>query len=224
MRVKALLQRIGPYLAQIPILAWLFGFLVAATIERLVGNVLASVLGLATVPSFFGIDTVFVAPLLMPSTILYLLLMYVLPAYVVARLITPLVSKLLDLLPSWLFMLFHLILLYAVLHMWGGFDDYRLLVLRYIGIAIILTVSLNLVNGYMGEFSCGHGGFMAVGAYISSIFTVWAFVKDDVFGPPVLLPALGPFMFPLALFMGGWVLPWQGSWWLSPLSGPGVTI
>ena len=33
----------------------------------------------------------------------------------------------------------------------------------YVGINIILAVSLNLVNGYMGEFSLGHAGFMAVG-------------------------------------------------------------
>ncbi len=28
-----------------------------------------------------------------------------------------------------------------------------------VGINIILCVSLNLVNGYMGEFSVGHAGF-----------------------------------------------------------------
>ena len=34
-----------------------------------------------------------------------------------------------------------------------------------IGINIILAVSLNLINGYTGQFSLGHAGFMAVGAY-----------------------------------------------------------
>src|SRR5258705_8728433 len=33
-----------------------------------------------------------------------------------------------------------------------------------IGINIILAVSLNLVNGYTGQFSLGHAGFMADGA------------------------------------------------------------
>jgi branched-chain amino acid transport system permease protein len=33
------------------------------------------------------------------------------------------------------------------------------------GIAVILAVSLNIVNGYTGQFSIGHAGFMAVGAY-----------------------------------------------------------
>ena len=41
---------------------------------------------------------------------------------------------------------------------------YQLIMAFTLGINIILaTVSLNLVNGYMGEFSVGHAGFMAVG-------------------------------------------------------------
>ena len=32
-------------------------------------------------------------------------------------------------------------------------------------INIILAVSLNLINGYTGQFSIGHAGFLAVGAY-----------------------------------------------------------
>lgn len=39
------------------------------------------------------------------------------------------------------------------------------------GIAIILAVSLNLINGITGQFSLGHAGFMAVGAYISAYFS-----------------------------------------------------
>ena len=38
-------------------------------------------------------------------------------------------------------------------------------ILINIGINVILAVSLNLVNGYTGQFSLGHAGFMAVGAY-----------------------------------------------------------
>src|SRR5260370_14534707 len=38
-------------------------------------------------------------------------------------------------------------------------------ILINIGMNIILSVSLNLVNGYTGQFSLGHAGFMAVGAY-----------------------------------------------------------
>jgi len=82
------------------------------------------------------------------------------------------------------------------------FNEYWQLVLLFMGINIILTVSLNLVNGYMGEFSCGHAGFMAVGAYVTSILTVWLFADDKVFGPPVLPTAWAIPLFPVALIIG----------------------
>jgi branched-chain amino acid transport system permease protein len=41
-----------------------------------------------------------------------------------------------------------------------------------LGISIILVVSLNLSNGFTGVFSLGHVGFMAIGAYVSSILTL----------------------------------------------------
>ncbi len=42
-----------------------------------------------------------------------------------------------------------------------------------IGINIILAVSLNLVNGFTGQFSMGHAGFMALGAYASIVVTYY---------------------------------------------------
>jgi branched-chain amino acid transport system permease protein len=80
----------------------------------------------------------------------------------------------------------------VLLPKFGIINPYIDLVLKYIGINIILTVSLNLVNGYMGEFSVGHAGFMAIGAYAASLITVWVFPAK-----------LGPFIFPLALLAGG---------------------
>ena len=71
-------------------------------------------------------------------------------------------------------------------------NPYIELILIYIGINIILTVSLNLVNGYMGEFSVGHAGFMAIGAYVAAVLTVQVFPREA-----------GPFLFPLALLLGG---------------------
>lgn len=41
-----------------------------------------------------------------------------------------------------------------------------------VAILIILTVSLNLSNGYSGTFSLGHVGFMAIGAYGSALLTM----------------------------------------------------
>ncbi|HEX8819352.1 MAG TPA: branched-chain amino acid ABC transporter permease [Archangium sp.] len=41
--------------------------------------------------------------------------------------------------------------------------------LSIIGVNVILAVSLNIVNGMTGQFSIGHAGFMAVGAYLSGV-------------------------------------------------------
>ena len=49
----------------------------------------------------------------------------------------------------------------------------RIIVL--IGINITLAVSLNIINGHAGQFSLGHAGFMAVGAYFSAFLTVFYF-------------------------------------------------
>lgn len=43
--------------------------------------------------------------------------------------------------------------------------------LASMSINIILAVSLNLINGFTGQLSLGHAGFMAVGAYASVIMT-----------------------------------------------------
>ena len=50
-------------------------------------------------------------------------------------------------------------------------NPYYLRVLINCGIAFILAMSLNLVNGCAGQFSLGHAGFMGVGAYVSAFLT-----------------------------------------------------
>ncbi|MEI7973429.1 MAG: branched-chain amino acid ABC transporter permease, partial [Bdellovibrio sp.] len=47
-------------------------------------------------------------------------------------------------------------------------DSFLQYQLSFILINITLALSLNLVNGITGQFSLGHAGFMAVGAYISA--------------------------------------------------------
>jgi branched-chain amino acid transport system permease protein len=80
-----------------------------------------------------------------------------------------------------------------------GFNAYYQLIMIYICINVILTVSLNLVNGYMGEFSVGHAGFMAVGAYVAALLStrVW----------PV---NLNPWLFPLTVLIAGLVTALAG--------------
>jgi branched-chain amino acid transport system permease protein len=99
----------------------------------------------------------------------------------------------------------HLALLYAILHVWAEISDYRVLVLRLTLIAVMLTLSLNVINGYMGEFSCSHPGFMALGAYCASVLTIGLFVNAQLLGTASLPAALGPFLFPVALILGGLV-------------------
>ncbi len=48
-------------------------------------------------------------------------------------------------------------------------------ILVMMGINITLAVSLNIINGHAGQFSLGHAGFMAVGAYTAAFFTVYYF-------------------------------------------------
>jgi branched-chain amino acid transport system permease protein len=84
-----------------------------------------------------------------------------------------------------------------------GLDSYTQLVIMFMGINIIMSASLNLINGYMGEFSCGHAGFMAVGAYVTSILTVWFFTSGSVFGAALLSPGWAVLLFPLLLLAGG---------------------
>ncbi len=75
----------------------------------------------------------------------------------------------------------------------GRMDAYFLDVAMGAGIAIVLASSLNLINGFTGQFSLGHAGFMAIGAYTSAMITT----------------ALGPKL--------GWSAPLQ-QWLLFPAS------
>jgi branched-chain amino acid transport system permease protein len=80
----------------------------------------------------------------------------------------------------------------------ASYNPYFLDIAVSCGINITLAVSLNLINGYTGQFSLGHAGFMAVGAYVAASLTT-------LLGP-VLLPVLAGqtwLLFTLALLAGG---------------------
>jgi branched-chain amino acid transport system permease protein len=51
-------------------------------------------------------------------------------------------------------------------------NPYYLSVLVFIGIYSITTMGLNLLMGYAGQISLGHGAFFGIGAYTSGILTV----------------------------------------------------
>lgn len=91
----------------------------------------------------------------------------------------------------------------------GVLDGYAQMVFMFVGINIIMATSLNLINGNMGEFACGHAGFMAVGAYVSSVLTV-AFLTDSRFGPAILPESAALWFFPISLLAGAAVAALAG--------------
>ncbi len=74
-------------------------------------------------------------------------------------------------------------------------NPYYYQIIIYIGINIILATSLNLINGFAGQFSLGHAGFLAIGAYTASMITTTLHTTPN--------DAISYIIFPLALILGG---------------------
>lgn len=83
----------------------------------------------------------------------------------------------------------------------GKISPYYYDILVSAGINLILAVSLNLINGYTGQFSLGHAGFMAVGAYACSWLTLQAGAAAG---------ATGAMLFAGALLAGGLIAALAG--------------
>jgi branched-chain amino acid transport system permease protein len=79
-------------------------------------------------------------------------------------------------------------------------DPYVFAIIMYAGINVILAVSLNLVNGFTGQFSMGHAGFMSVGAYIAAFLTTQL---ESSSGHILRDPVLGSLLFFGILLVGG---------------------
>jgi branched-chain amino acid transport system permease protein len=83
-------------------------------------------------------------------------------------------------------------------------NTYYLTILARILIAVLAAVSLQLVNGFTGQFSIGHAGFMAVGAFTSAALSVYG-------SAPLLadleqwfsVPVARALYFPIPLLIGG---------------------
>ncbi|CAK8722256.1 MAG: branched-chain amino acid transport system permease protein [Candidatus Electronema aureum] len=197
-----LLRKLLNLFSPIPLSGWLLGAFAAVLLEYYLGDAISYYLYLPKIPVLFGTLVVLKSPQLIPGVIGYDLLIYILPILLVARLSAPLTNRiaaLLEKLPTWAATLLHLAAFYGILHLWAGISDYRVLVVKLILISIILTLSLNIINGWQGEFSCSHPGFMALGAYTSSFLTLRLFSGSHA----LLSPALGPWLFPLILIAGG---------------------
>jgi branched-chain amino acid transport system permease protein len=85
----------------------------------------------------------------------------------------------------------------------SALNDYYQRILAVVAINIILTLSLNLTNGFSGDFSLGHAAFMAIGAYTSALLTL------PVAQKAALIPGLPTWLgqnvvpFPAATITGG---------------------
>jgi branched-chain amino acid transport system permease protein len=89
-----------------------------------------------------------------------------------------------------------LVAAFVVSYFSAQFNRYYLGIAIDVGINVILAVSLNLINGHTGQFSLGHAGFMAVGAYAAASFTL-------VISRQFNSAAAEPVLFLVALVAGG---------------------
>ncbi|MDD3656176.1 MAG: branched-chain amino acid ABC transporter permease [Atribacterota bacterium] len=86
-------------------------------------------------------------------------------------------------------------------------DAYKIRILNLGAIYVTLGVSLNLIYGFTGQFSLGHAGFMAIGAYVTALLVLPPYYKEIIF---ILEPLAWPFTvihapFIVALFLSGLV-------------------
>ncbi len=97
-----------------------------------------------------------------------------------------------------------LYLVITLLRKMGVLNNYHVQVLMFAGVNIMMTVSLNIVNGFTGQFCIGHAGFMSLGAYGAAIVTTLIFKGTSV--PEALrIP-----VFMLGLLAGGLVAAFVG--------------
>jgi branched-chain amino acid transport system permease protein len=85
----------------------------------------------------------------------------------------------------------------------ASLNPYLLQILILFGINVTMATSLNLINGYTGQFSLGHAGFMAIGGYTAAAFSVYAhpyLLAHLAFVAPAVLE---PLLFLGSLLLGG---------------------
>ncbi len=84
-------------------------------------------------------------------------------------------------------------------------DDYVRRILNLGAIYAIVSVSMNLVNGFTGLFSLGQAGFMAIGAFTVAVFTVPVELREAIFYIVPQNPLVANIELPffVALILGG---------------------
>ncbi|WP_102957704.1 branched-chain amino acid ABC transporter permease [Mangrovicella endophytica] len=84
-------------------------------------------------------------------------------------------------------------------------DPYSLTILQFVGINVILAVSLNITNGFTGLFSLGHPAFMTIGGYVTAILTMPATRKTAMLRDLPSILAAHEWPFAASLTAGGLV-------------------
>jgi branched-chain amino acid transport system permease protein len=68
-------------------------------------------------------------------------------------------------------------------------NDFRAQQFAYVGVYLVALTGLNILTGYTGQISLGHGAFMAIGGYTTSILMIDHGVKDIATIPFAILVA-----------------------------------
>ena len=84
-------------------------------------------------------------------------------------------------------------------------DSYIRRIVNLCLVYAIIGLSMNLTNGFVGQFSLGQAGFMAIGAYVVGIFNVPVELRPNVFYAAPMNPLIADIQMPLwlALIAGG---------------------
>ncbi|MCX5974072.1 MAG: branched-chain amino acid ABC transporter permease, partial [Coprothermobacterota bacterium] len=86
------------------------------------------------------------------------------------------------------------ILLSQVIPAGDGFvlNNYFMIIINISLVYVILATSLNLINGITGQFSIGHMGFAAIGAYVSGTLTtlIWKLIPGSLTATSLFIVAL----------------------------------
>lgn len=86
-----------------------------------------------------------------------------------------------------------------------GAGSYQVRILRLCFVYTILGLSMNLINGFTGQFSLGQPGFMAIGAYVTALLVLSPAQKAACFYITPIVPWLADVQLPfiVALLLGG---------------------
>lgn len=90
--------------------------------------------------------------------------------------------------------------------------NYSMRIINLCGIYIILSLSMILINGFLGLFSLGHAGFMAIGAYTCALLTMSPASKEMNFYLEPIVPWLANIQMPFfwAVLIGGILAAFAG--------------